>query len=425
MRVLYFCQYFSTRKGSWYGRPYEFSRRLIERGHRVTMVCGSNTRSATGLEGPFVHGRREGDCDGIRVVEFDLNYSNHDGVAARSWKFAKYALRGIGFALRQDYDLIFCTSTPLTAGLPGIAASVLRRRPFVFEVRDLWPELPRAMGMTNPILLAVMSALEWASYRTARACIGLAPGIVEGIRRRGVDPADVVMIPNGCDLDLFLPASGERPSIEGIDDGQFVAAFAGAHGLANGLGAVLDAARILRDRGRDDITLLLIGDGRLKPELEARARAEGLDRVVFRGAMPKIELARLMQRIDAGLMVLANIEAFYFGTSPNKFFDYISAGLPVINNYPGWLAGLIETHRCGVACRPDDPAAFADALVRLADDPAEARAMGRRARQLAERDFDRRDLADRFVDRLEAVAAKAGKRPGRAEVTAGASSPHR
>ena len=147
--------------------------------------------------------------------------------------------------------------------------------------------------------------------------------------------------------------------------------------------------------------------------------------MVFRGTMPKTELARLMQRVDAGLMVLANIDAFYFGTSPNKFFDYISAGLPVINNYPGWLAGLIETHRCGVTCRPDDPASFADALIRLADDPDEARAMGRRARQLAESEFDRQDLADRFVDRLEAVVETTGRRSGRAEVTAGASSPHR
>ena len=89
MKVIYFCQYFSTRQGSWYGRPYEFSRRLIERGHEVTMVCGSNTRSATGLEQPFVKGRRDGDCDGIHVVEFDLNYSNYDGVATRTWKFTR------------------------------------------------------------------------------------------------------------------------------------------------------------------------------------------------------------------------------------------------------------------------------------------------------------------------------------------------
>ncbi|MGI9500800.1 MAG: glycosyltransferase family 4 protein [Geminicoccaceae bacterium] len=405
MRIIYFCQYFSTRKGSWYGRPYEFSRRLIERGHEVTMVCGSNTRSATGLEQPFVKGRRDGDCDGIHVVEFDLNYSNYDGVAKRTWKFGKYALRGITFALREDYDLIFCTSTPLTAGLPGIAASTFKRKPFVFEVRDLWPELPKAMGMTNPLLLGAMSALEWASYRSARACIGLAPGIVEGITSRGVDADDTVMIPNGCDLDLFVPKEGERPSIEGIGDEQFLAVFAGAHGQANGLDAVLDAASVLKARGRDDITLLLIGDGKMKPALQARAREESLNNVVFRGTIPKPELALIMQRADAGLMVLANIEAFYYGTSPNKFFDYVSNGLAVINNYPGWLAGLITEHDCGIAVKPEDPAAFAHALMRLADDRQAAKAMGRCARKLAEARFDRRQLADRFVDCLERVQA--------------------
>lgn len=425
MKVLYFCQYFSTRKGSWYGRPYEFSQRLIERGHEVTMVCGSNTRSATGLEQSFVKGRRDGCCDGIRVVEFDLNYSNYDGVATRTWKFAKYALRGINFALREDYDLIFCTSTPLTAGLPGIAASVFRRKPFVFEVRDLWPELPKAMGMTNPLLLGAMSALEWASYRSARACIGLAPGIVEGIRARGVKENDTVMIPNGCDLDLFVPEDGARPSIEGIADDQFVSVFAGAHGQANGLDAVLDAAAVLKTRGRNDITLLLIGDGKMKPALQTRAAEEGLGNVVFRDIMPKPELAKVMQRADAGLMVLADIEAFYYGTSPNKFFDYISNGLAVINNYPGWLAGLITENSAGVAVKPNDSDAFADALVRLADDPEETRAMGRRARALAETSFDRKMLADRFVDCLERVAAGVGRAAGEPAVSPSATPHHR
>ncbi len=420
--------FLDTRQGSWYGRPYEFSRRLIERGHEVTMVCGSNTRSATGLEQPFVKGRRDGDCDGIRVVEFDLNYSNYDGVATRTLKFAKYALRGIGFALREDYDLIFCTSTPLTAGLPGIAASTFRRKPFVFEVRDLWPELPRAMGMTNPVLLGAMSALEWASYRSARACIGLAPGIVEGIRSRGVAAENSVMIPNGCDLDLFRPEDGEPPSIDGIPDDSFLAVFAGAHGQANGLDAVLDAAAVLKARGRHDITLLLIGDGKMKPGLEARARDEGLDNVAFRGIVPKAELSRIMSRAGAGLMVLANIEAFYHGTSPNKFFDYISNGLAVVNNYPGWLASLIGEWDCGVAVPPEDPVAFADALTRLADDSETAAAMGRRARRLAEARFDRKDLADRFVDCLERVHQGVGKpaeRGGDAAVSPEPSPPNR
>ena len=409
MRVVYFCQYFSTRQGSWYGRPYEFSRRLIERGHEVTMVCGSNTRSGTGLEQPFIKGRRDGDCECIRVVEFDLNYSNYDSVATRSWKFAKYALRGISFALREDFDIIFCTSTPLTAGLPGIAAASFRRKPFVFEVRDLWPELPKAMGMKNPFLLTAMSALEWASYRSASACIGLAPGIVEGIQSRGVDANDTVMIPNGCDLDLFIPQDGPPPSVDGIADDHFLAVFAGAHGQANGLDAVLDAAAVLKAKGRNDIKLMLIGDGKMKPGLEARAERDGLTNVLFRGTIPKTELARIMQRADAGLMVLANIEAFYYGTSPNKFFDYISNGLAVVNNYPGWLAGMIEEKNFGVAAPPNDPDAFAQGLIRLADDPAMTKAMGKRARELAEAKFDRKELADRFVDCLERVYQRSEK----------------
>jgi len=380
------------------------------------MVCGSNTRSGTGLEQPFIKGRRDGDCDGIRVVEFDLNYSNYDGVTKRTWKFAKYAFRGIGFALKEDFDIIFCTSTPLTAGLPGIAASTFRRKPFVFEVRDLWPELPKAMGMKNPLLLGAMSALEWSSYRSASACIGLAPGIVEGIQARGVDPDDTVMIPNGCDLDLFIPNEGERPNVEGISDDQFLAVFAGAHGQANGLDAVLDAAAVLKAKGRDDIRLMLIGDGKMKPGLKARAEEEDLRNVIFRDTIPKGELARVMQRADAGLMVLANIEAFYHGTSPNKFFDYISNGLPVVNNYPGWLAGMIEEQECGVAVPPNDPNAFADGLIRLADSPEKTAAMGRRSRTLAETRFDRRMLADRFVDCLEKVYQRTAK-PAAASAT--------
>jgi glycosyltransferase involved in cell wall biosynthesis len=261
--------------------------------------------------------------------------------------------------------------------------------------------------MTNPILLGAMSVLEWASYRSARACIGLAPGIVDGIRARGVDESATIMIPNGCDLELFRPKEGERPSIEDVPDDHFVAVFAGAHGQANGLDAVLDAASVLKTRGRQDITLLLVGDGKFKPALQERAKTEGLDNVVFKDIMPKPELSKVMQRADAGLMVLANIEAFYHGTSPNKFFDYISNGLAVVNNYPGWLAGLITEHEAGIAVPPENPAAFADAMMQLADTPEETIAMGQRARKLAEARFSRQDLADRFVDCLERVQAGA------------------
>ncbi|EIK51942.1 group 1 glycosyl transferase [Stutzerimonas stutzeri TS44] len=403
MKVLYFHQHFSTPKGAVGIRSYEMARRLVARGHQVTMVSGSYGGGETGLGLPFIGGKRRGTVDGIDIIEFDLAYSNSDGLAKRVMTFAKFALRSIGLALTERYDLVFATSTPLTAGIPGIFARWLRGKPFVFEVRDLWPELPKAMGVIrNPLVLGAMSILEWTSYRSAHRLIGLSPGIVEGIAKRGVSRDRIALVPNGCDLGIFAgDVDPWRPAQIKPDD--LLAVFAGTHGMANGLDAVLDAAVELKRRGRDDIKLLLIGQGKLKPALQARAQREALDSVVFHEPVNKSRLAGLMASTDVGLQVLANVPAFYYGTSPNKFFDYIAAGLPVLNNYPGWLAGMIRDNQCGFSVEAENPQAFADALEQAASDRTAAKEMGKRGRELAEREFDRELLANRFVDWLEGV----------------------
>jgi glycosyltransferase involved in cell wall biosynthesis len=346
-------------------------------------------------------GRRRGVVDGIDIIEFDLAYSNADGFAKRAMTFLKFAARSIGLAFTEKYDVLFATTTPLTAGIPGIFARWLRGKPFVFEVRDLWPELPRAMGVIkNPLVLGAMSMLEWASYRSAHNVIGLSPGIVDGVAHRGVRHERIAMVPNGCDLGIFAAEvqPWRPPEVRATD---LMAVFAGTHGMANGLDAALDAAAELKRRGRDDIKIVLIGQGKLKAALVARAQRESLDNVVFHDPVNKARLAGLMASTDIGLQLLANVPAFYYGTSPNKFFDYIAAGLPVLNNYPGWLADMINEHRCGFAVPPDDPTAFADALARAADERAALGPMGARGRQLAEQQFDRALLADRWVDALE------------------------
>lgn len=401
MKVLYFHQHFSTPKGSTGTRSYEMARRLLARGHRVTMVCGRYKGGETGLHAPFVVGARRGIVDGFEVVELDLDYSNHQGLLKRTWQFLSFAFRSVRIAFTEDYDLLFATTTPLTAGIPGIFARWLRRKPFVFEVRDLWPELPKAMGVIrSPLLLGAMSFLEWSTYHSATTLVGLSPGIVDGIAKRGIARDRIALIPNGCDLALFAgTGTGWRPG--GVAPDDLLAVFAGTHGQANGLDAVLDAAAELKRRGRRDVKLLLIGQGKLKPGLEDRARREALDNVVFHDPVGKDRLAGLMAATDVGMQVLANVPAFYYGTSPNKFFDYLASGLPVLNNYPGWLAGLIEDNGCGFAVPPDDPAAFADALERAAGDREALARMGGASRALAEREFDRNLLGERFVDWLE------------------------
>jgi glycosyltransferase involved in cell wall biosynthesis len=407
MRILYFHQHFSTRSGSFGTRSLELSRALIARGHQVTMVCGQHARSGLDIPWDARAGWNRGTIEGIDVIVLPLPYSNRDSTWRAARLFLQFAWRSIGVALRQDHDLLFATSTPLTAALPGIVAKLVRPRiPFVFEVRDLWPELPRALGVKNPLLLGGMSVLEWLAYRCADSCIGLSPGIVEGIKRRAPAKQVVGMVPNGCDLDLFSPGRRGPIALPGVKPGDFVAGFTGAHGMANGLDAVLDAAAELKQRGRRDIKLVLIGDGGRKDALIARAKREDLNNCLFFPVIRKTEIAGLTASFDCGLQILANLPAFYYGTSPNKFFDYIAAGIPVVCNYPGWVAELLTKHEAGLAVPPDDPRALADALCRLADRREEGRQMGANARRLAEGTFSRERLAAEFVQNLESVARR-------------------
>jgi lipopolysaccharide/colanic/teichoic acid biosynthesis glycosyltransferase/glycosyltransferase involved in cell wall biosynthesis len=412
MHVLYFHQHFTTPDGSSGTRSYEVSKQLLASGHRVTMVCGAAALSKSGLSGPFLQGRRRGVVDGINVIELELPYSNYDSFPQRCWTFMRYAMRSVMLALQLDCDLIFATSTPLTAALPGIAARWLRRKPFVFEVRDLWPELPRAMGvLRNPVALLLLDWLEFVAYHSANSCVALSPGIAQGVLRRGVPGNRIVLAPNGCDLDLFAPDRAQAlPKIPGLPSAAFVAAFTGAHGVANGLGAVLDGAAELRKRQRNDIFLVLMGDGREKPTLMERAKNEKLENCTFVDPMPKKALAQfLCRRANVGLMILANVPAFYYGTSPNKFFDYLASGLPVLVNYPGWVAEMVAAEKVGVVVPPQDPSAFADALMGMADSPAATAAMGLRAHDFAKREFLQTTLAQRCVALIEEVTAGLAK----------------
>jgi glycosyltransferase involved in cell wall biosynthesis len=254
----------------------------------------------------------------------------------------------------------------------------------------------------NPLVLSLLSMLEYISYHSAQRLIGLSPGIVAGIVRRGVPQSRVSLIPNGCDHDIFHPNGDSwRPAGIGADD--FLAVFTGAHGIANGLDAVIDTAIELQQRRRSEIKMLLVGDGMKKKHLQARAAAHGLTNVVFHDAVHKAQLAALLRGADLGLQLLANVPAFYYGTSPNKFFDYIAAGLPVLTNYPGWIADLVEKNDIGFVATADDPKQFADKLEVAARDRSALRAKGARAKELARMEFHRDKFAADFVACLEHV----------------------
>lgn len=403
MRVLYFHQHFSTPQGAAGIRSYQMAKQLVNSGHQVTMVCGSYGQSKTGLQGDFINGKRTGSYQGIDIIEFELDYSNEMSFLKRAGVFFKYAFRSVKEVFKQEYDVIFATTTPLTAAIPGIIAKIFRRKKFVFEVRDLWPELPKAMGViTNPIILNLMKVLEVVAYKCADKHIALSPGIKKGIERHISSKKKVELIPNGCDLDIFA-SSQELWQPEGVSDSDFLAVFTGTHGLANGLNNVLKAAKNLKERNIENIKIVLIGHGKLKQELMEQAQQAKLDNVIFHEPVKKDKLAKLMKRADCGLQTLANVPAFYYGTSPNKFFDYLSAGLPVVNNYPGWVAELITENQCGLAVEPESPESFANALIQLQSDPKALVEYSQNSSKLANEEFDRSKLSRKWVSVLEGV----------------------
>lgn len=408
MHVAYIHQHFVSKKGSSGTRSYEMGVRLLQRGHKVTMITG--LADLSGLEKRPGERIVEQDVDGIRVLAIDEPYSNKMSFARRVLAFGRFAREATRLVAKLDADLVFATSTPLTVGIPGMKGARKLGVPFVFEVRDLWPELPIAMGIIkNPLIKWYLTNLEHRIYHAAAHVIGLSPGICDGIARAGVPRDRITMVPNGSDNDLF------KPSLEPLDDPRFGAkddmkfVFTGTHGLANGLHAVLDAINVVKKRGLRGVKFIFIGGGGQKAELVARARAEGLDPwISWISHVPKTELASVLPRMDVGMMILKNVPAFYYGTSPNKFFDYIAAGMPVLNNYPGWLADMINEHQCGKAIPPDDPEAFADAVQWFMDHRGELKAMGLRGRKLAEAQFDRDLLATKWISVLEAVHSAAG-----------------
>lgn len=404
MHVAYIHQHFSTRRGATGTRSYEMSLRLIRRGHRVTMICGAYEAGDQRADAS----RRvvEEEIDGIRVLRVAEPYGNRMGFARRVLAFGRFARTATQLVQSLDADLVFATSTPLTVGLPGMKGARRLRVPFVFEVRDLWPELAIALGVVrNPMLQWYLRRMERNIYAAADRIIALAPGIKEGICKTGFAENRVAVIPNSSDLDLFTPGSDRTLDERFGRPDDFRLVFTGAHGLANGLDAVLDAALELQRRGEKGIRFVFLGEGGQRERLIERSRRDGTDSIItWLSAVPKNELARILPRMHVGMMILKNVPSFYYGTSPNKFFDYIAAGLPVLNNYPGWLAGLIKEHHCGVVVPPDDARAFADAIIEMRDGKHDLTAMGLRARKLAESHFSRDFLAGQFVDVLEATA---------------------
>jgi len=396
-RILYLHQHFSTPEGATGTRSHAQARALAQRGHAVTLATGQWQGAVTGLAGAFQRGRRRGRVAGFEVLELAIPCGNAMGLRARAAAFLRYAGHTSWMALRGNWDLVIASSTPLTVAIPPLLA---RDVPFVFEIRDPWPELPAALGLASPLVLGGMEQLARLACRQASAVVALTEGMGQTALARGTAAGRLHIIGQGCDLDLFGPQVRPwRPSVAAGHE--LLAIYAGAHGQANGLGLLLGVAARLRAMGERRVRIILVGDGGEKPALMAEAATRGLGNVTFLDPMPKPELAGLLAGSQVGLLCLASIPEFAEWTAPNKLMDYLAAGLPVLSNQPGEAARLLAASGAGETWPDAD--GLAQALIRLVVEPTRREAMGQAARQWAVQRLDRRLLAAHFVAVAEAA----------------------
>ncbi|MFZ2904634.1 MAG: glycosyltransferase family 4 protein [Cyclobacteriaceae bacterium] len=394
MRILYFYQYFSTLEGSWGTRVYEFTRRWVQQGHDVTVVTSiyakSDLKSKRLVEDQFI--------EGVRVKVINVLIDNRQSALKRIMTFVQYAVVSSWFAITLKADVVIASSGPITVGIPGLIARWLRGRKLVFEARDLWPEGAVRMGLLqNAIMIKLSYWFEKICYKSSSVIIGLSPGIQQDIKRRFPDRI-VESVTNAANIALFSKPTRLDDSITA---GSYAMYF-GNIGQVNHSEFLLDAAKILLDKGRDDIQIVLIGDGQLRDQLKLRAIHENLFNVKFLDLMPKSTLIGYVQNALASVIPLKPI-AVFDTSSPNKLFESLAAGVPVIQTTQGWIRYFLEEHKVGFTVDGNSPGQLADVLIELKKNKVLKEETGKRASAIAKQFFDKDYLADKMLSVIQKV----------------------
>lgn len=351
----------------------------------------------------------EQDVDGIHVVFVKNEYSQYMSAPRKVLSFVNFVRLAIREAARQkDVDMVYATSTPLTIGYVAIRLKAKKKWPYVFEVRDLWPEFPIQIGaIKNKLAIWYLRRLERHIYERSEHVVALSPGMQEGVIAAGTPKEKTSMIPNMSKPDKFFP---HEPNLDiarqfGVDMQKFNVVHFGSMGVANGLKYIIDAAKVLHDRGISDVNFIFMGGGATEPKLKKMVEEQGLQNVQFLGNHPMGTLAEVVNLCDASITSFLNLPILKTN-SPNKLFDSLSAGKPIIVNSAGWTKDLVEKENCGFFVDPDDPNELAEKLRYYKDDKDTLKTWGENARRLSVEVFDKSILSAQVADAIEAAYAK-------------------
>jgi colanic acid biosynthesis glycosyl transferase WcaI len=424
MRILYVSQYFPPEMGAPAARVHELSREWVRAGHEVTVLTAF-AHHPTGVKAPRDRGvltRRE-NVDGIDVVRTYVRAAANRGTVRRMLSYASFLLSAVtvGRLRVRRPDVVIATSPQLLCGLAGYVLARTLGAPFVFEVRDLWPESILAVeAMKDGAFIRALKALARFLYVHCDRIVTVGEGYSRGIRDRyGISEDKMTVVRNGIDTSLFvpLPRDNEVRRAYGLGD-RFVLLYLGTHGMAHGLRHVLEAARALRD-DRDKL-FVFVGEGAEKEELKRTAAAWRLDNVQFIDQQPKGRVPLFYAACDLGLVTLRDTTLFQ-EVLPSKLFEYLGMERPVLLSVGGEARKVIEAGRAGEYVRPGDVPAMVDAIRRLAGRREHLAEMGRSGRQFVLAHCDRRALAALYLDVLSEVCRGAAVR--HADVRPGALAP--
>lgn len=403
MHILLIHQSFAALNEPGGTRHHELARYLVEQGHQVTVIASPVSYLTGSQNAPSSEEFERYGPGAVRILRTYTYRALHRSFLHRVISFISFMVSSFWAGLRvQNVDLVWGTSPPIFQGVTAWALARLKHAPFLFEVRDLWPAFAIGVGvLRQPLLIRASLWLERFLYRHADRVMVNSPGFLEHIKQRGA--RRVELVPNGADPRMFDPLEQGTAfrQANGLE-GKFVSLYAGAHGMSNDLPVLLEAARLLQDR--PDIRLVLLGDGKEKPALQKLAAEMGLENVCFLPPVAKSDMPQALAGSDACIAILKPIP-LYATVYPNKVFDYMAAGRPVILAIDGVIRQVVEDARAGIFVPPGDPTKLADAIRYLADHIELGREMGLRGRAHIEAHFDRAELAARLERIITAMVS--------------------
>ena len=409
MKILLLHQYFLEEDDAGGSRFNEMTKQWTEQGHEVTVLAGmmhyNGDRKRPEYKGLWFKKKQQGN---VKVWRSHVSESYNSGFVGRLWGYFSFVFSSFWAGMMKEkgkYDVILVTSPPLFVGITAFLLSRLKGIPFVFEVRDLWPESAVDTGVvTNKAIIKLAYSLESFIYKNAKLINVLTPAFRDTlIEKKGVPAEKVIFIPNAADFSLSdkVMNSLDIPAFraeKGWTD-KFVVTYVGAHGVANHLEQVLETADLLRDT---NVLFVLIGGGMQKAKLKELAAAMKLENVLFLDPVAKAEVFKYIAVSDIGASVLKKVDTFKTVYS-NKTFDYMACKTPILMAIDGVSRELVEEAKAGIFVEPENPADFADKVRMYMQDPERIKREGESGFQFARRNFDRSVLANKYIAYLETV----------------------